>query len=715
MADKYVEDDSSDQYKDDGKLKKCCALFEQAVDHHAKAHEEAHRGARFYHNTNCEGQWEQGDLDVLRQNERLALTFNVLKTKIDTFLGMYADSERLPVVSASGQDRLAAEILDAIKTQLLEDANYESLAMRQIKTGTIEGECDMHIEFVPSEDGPNWVKVVLWRLMPYEVLWDPASVEPDRSDARRCWWFRWLDEDEFKRAYPDFADEWTSLSTKNLDDPLSSTAWKSELSVSDTRTYNTYSSDYQRDRAGQFYFDYKQNKIRVIRYEYKIYEEKSYAVDGDTGDKLEITSPDIRKRMKNAIALGVNIEIVDSMVEVTKVCEFIGSTILAEFDEAGPFNGFSIIPYCYEVDEETGTAYGLPRNLFDPQMELNKSRSLDLELSAQATLPGTTAEEDAIPDKRLYERERRRPNGIAIVANGALSTDGRRVIEREATPPNAMNAQRTQAAMELMNEVSGIPSNAVLMPAEQQQAGVTVAIRWHKSRQTVSSPFSHFEIAQRKLIEKLVQGVVNTMPDDQMLEIIGKREDLVIQDRRIVEMEPSKQPDPTGAIQMVPKAEVDISDMRKLRWKLDMEHTTENSTLRMMELNILLQVAQLGGAPVDPNVLVEMASTSRSTRERLKAYINEAKQATAQRAEQEAKANQASTQGILQVEAAKVQETKRHNMEQERLKAIEQEITAQLKQTEIWERADNNEKERILEIVRMNFESKQKAGESVNA
>lgn len=698
----------------DHKLKHARQLFEDAVDHHETAHAEAHRAERYYHNSDCEGQYEPADLDYLRENNRMALTFNILKTKLDTFLGMYADAQRTPTVSAaSGSDGLAAEILDAVKTQLLQDANHESLAARQLKTGTITGACSLHIEVLPSDDGPGWVRINLYRVMPYEELWDICSIEPDRSDARHVFWFRWLTKAEFLSEYPDAQAEWDSFAGTEEGQSLTPMQF-GESTASDNPTR---SGDYQNPKDGRYYYNRKSGKIRVIRYEYKTTHDQRVAIDLETGERHKLDAKR-EKQVSAAITIGAPYQIVDTVEERTEVCEFIGSKLLAEYDEAGPFKGFSLIPYCYEIDEETCTAYGLLRNLFDPQMELNKSRSLALELDAQATMPGTIAEIGAIPDRKQYEAERRRPNGIALVERGALSEQAPKLIERQPQQPSALAAARATAAMQLLDEVSAIPSAANLTAAEHAQAGVTVAIRYHKSRQTVSTPFSHFEMSQRKLVEKVTEIVVNVMPDDQILAILGSREDLVIQGRQVTEIEPGP-PGPTGQPSMVPKRMADLSDVRSIKWRLDMEYTSENSTLRMLELEILLAIEMARPGTIDPEVMIERASNSRTMRERLKSYLDKQRAAQAEGARAESDALRATSEGALHIEAGKVAETRRHNMETERQAAIETAIDAELKRLDLELSAqvksmdiDEGHKDRLLEVVRMASQERVKRNQS---
>lgn len=682
------------------KLKHAMRLFEDAVDHHELAHNEALRAERFYHNTDCEGQWDAEDLKFLRTNKRIPLTFNLVAPKVRTFQGMYADAQRTPVVAAaSSGDTLLAEVLDAVKEQLLQDADYQGLSARQLRSGVISGECSLQVEVVPSDEGPNWIKVNLYRLLAQEVLWDISSVEADRRDARYVFWFRWFDESEFKAEYPKHADLWDDLVNGIPGQESHGDVY------GESEGMPSMPSDYQTDRTSRYYFDKRNGKVRVVRYEYKRTEEKRYALNLQTGERTPIENKKVQKRVDLAMSLGQPLEIVDTVEEVTEVCEFVRNRLLAEYPEAGPFKGFSIVPFCYEIDEVTGTSYGLLRNLFDPQMEFNKSKTLEQEYMAQASAPGTTAEEGSIPNVKAYERERRRPNGVAIVARGALSEGAPKVVERQITPPSPALMQRAEGALRMVDEVSGIPSQVNLTAAEHQQAGIVIALKYNKSRQTVSDPIANFERAQQRIVQMIVDTVVNVMPDDQIIAILGNREDLQIQDRQIVELAPGPEGE-DGQPQMVPKRVADMQDLRAMKWRLDMEYTSENSTLRMLELDIMMQL-HTAGFPVPPNIMADLASNRRSVREQLKRFAEESQRAAAAGAKAEKESLEAQTKGYIAIEAAKIEENRRHNMEQEKQEAIDAVITAQLKQLEIWEKADDNEKQRIFEVVRLVAQGRQ--------
>lgn len=685
------------------KYKHAKRLFEDAVDHCEDAHREAHRASRFYHNSETEGQWDSDDLEYLRSNGRPAFSFNIIKPKIDTFHGMYADSQRLPQVAASqGQDALLADVIQHVIDEVMEDARYERLAGRQLKSGTIMGECALQIEVVPSALGDDWIKINIYRILPFELHWDISSIEPDRSDARYVFHDRWYDEDEFKHEYPDHADMWDTVSKSSeraYDESSSEDSWQRGEqggTAQDSFKNDDYASD---DRYFKYYFDRTKDKTRVVRYEYKTYSEKYYATDTRTGQRTEIDE-ETYDRAEMAMDMGMPIKVMKQDEEVVNVCEFAGSVLLKEYDEPGPFDGFSIVDYCYDIDEETGTAYGLVRNLFDPQMELNKGKSLEIEHLAQGVKNSVTAEKGQIDDMSQFTSQRRTPGGVAIVKKNAL-VEGR-VIENQQTPPNAAILNRVESALRLLDETSTIPSNTSMTGAAQAQAGVTVAIRYHKSRQAVSDPFANFEDCQKSMYRKVAQAVVKAMPDDQISEILGTDSKYQIQDGTIVKLAEQEAQNPeTGQTetQMVPVEQADMRNVRNMRWKLDMEYTTENSTLRLLQFDVLLQILQ-SGYPVDPEVLYEYAINSKSARDKLIAFYEKSKAAEAAGSEQQAQAMQQQNEQFMQIEQMKIQESQRSHQANETIKLTDMEIRQRLELMDLYQSAEQADKDRMFEAAK---------------
>jgi hypothetical protein len=126
---------------------------------------------------------------------------------------------------------------------------------------------------------------------------------------------------------------------------------------------------------------------------------------------------------------------------------------------------------------------------------------------------------------------------------------------------------------------------------------------------------------------------------------------------------------------------------------------------------LLMQLVTAGVA-VDPEILVEDATNSRSRRERLKDYVVKANAAQQRAAEAQQASMDEQTKGYIQAEFAKIQETNRHNMATEQITLTDIELDAQLKGLSLYEKADNNEKSQLIALVKAAIDAKKATKES---
>lgn len=691
----YVEPEMESESTDDEaaesrqeKLREARMFFEAAVEHARNAHAEAHRASRYYHNTRNQGQWEPEDRQYLIDNLRPAYTFNIIKSKVDSILGIYSDAQRVPVVTGSGaDDKFHAEIIEAVKEQVLQDAGWESKSSGWLRSGCIHGECAMQVSVTPDTRRPGWIKIDLHRVTFGEIHWDASSIEPDRSDARHLFWSRWFRKDEFQREYPDFASEWSSLSQAMDASDDQGDGRNGEISL---ETFAS-SGDYDYSEASQYYWDRHNNKARVIRYEYKVTEKERYAVNEMTGERRKLTTADEMDRLRQAMLLGAPFSFEEVEVDRVKVCDFIGTRILREYEEAGPFDGFSVEDFCFMIDEEDGTPYGAVRNLFDPQMELNKSKSLEIEHIAQSVAVGVISEVGATVDDEAFVDELRRPGGNAKATKDALANN--RIIVRTPSPPNEAVMTRARGAVELVQAIDGLPASGTITAAEFQQSAAAAYLHYHKSRQVVRDPIGNYEIAQKGIIRRVIETIARAMPDDQIEAILANRKKYLVRGGMVVEVAPA--PNGQG---LVPKQRAVLRDIRSMQWNLELTHTSENSTLRMIELQIWMGLQQ-AGVPIPPKLLAEAATNSRAAREMMTEYIEQAQKSAAMAKKTEADSFMQQTMASLKLEAQKLGETRRHNQAQEYLQGYKQASDVRARMAELWEKADANEKSQIIDML----------------
>ncbi len=164
---------------------------------------------------------------------------------------------------------------------------------------------------------------------------------------------------------------------------------------------------------------------------------------------------------------------------------------------------------------------------------------------------------------------------------------------------------------------------------------------------------------------------------------------LVVQQGMVLQLGP---PDEMGQPSIA--QQLSLRDMRSTKFDIDLETTTANNTLRILDLQNLAQLVQLQ-VPIDPSVLVEKATASRGDRERLLAFVSQTQQSQAQSQQMQAQTfAQQMERGFAQ-QQGELAEERRHHIAEESIKARGQQMDLSAKFAAILERADANERQMI--------------------
>jgi len=687
--------------KPDEKLSQARELFEDDIDHYDDCNAERHRAGRFYHNSKCEGQWEEEDLETLREQGRPANSFNVVQSKVKTGIGMHKDQQRRAMVEpGGGEDAFLAEVLRALSDRIREHGKVESVKDVVRRNGYIKGEGDVQVDVSGDPDHPGWVRIEVFSASPHDVTWDPASTCLNRSDARYVFWNRWLSKGEFAQEYPEHATDWDSIRKSTGAEPADLTSLLMSEGPYEDR-------DDDGAKSSSYYWDRYKKLARVVHFEYKSRYQKQFVLMGD-GEAVEVDDKEAALIRKDELGQLGDVEITKTWAEKVHVLEFAGPVVLHDSTEHEgahqPYDGFSLEPFIYALDDEDGTPYGAVRNLFDPQMEINKAWSSSLEHLVGQQRTGVIAEAGAILDLETFEEQLATTGSVAVVKDGALAQG--QVQQRTVPQPSMASQQRLENATLVVDKISGISSD-LESPASQQEAATTVAIRYHKSQLGLADVRAAFDELDMGIERRILETIVRAMPDDQIQTLLSNDEKYVVAEGTIVEIAPNpQQPD-----RKVVKQQASLEAMRTLKYDIELSTTTENTTLRLLELQGFMQLFQMG-APVDPVMLVQRAAGSRSDREQLKEFAEQQAQQASQMAQMQAQQVQQQVQQTLQIAAGSEAEKARHNKAEEEFKAEKLATDASVDIAAIVERSDENEKKAILkvfEVVQQRQSDREKA------
>lgn len=664
------------------KLPEARRMYEHAEDHHSDSKAEMHRCARNYHNTGGNGQWDEDDRQYLEDEQRPALTFNLIKRYVDTSIGMHMDMQRKAVARPVGsEDRFLSDVLEAICDRVDDMACSDAVDATVLKDGYIKGIGNGHLDVVPDPKHPGWVKVKQYPASPYDVLWDPASEATDHSDASHVFYARWLSKTEFKIEYPEHADEWDALSESESGEPT----WLSSGEPQGVSEGFGRIDDYNR---AVLYFDKYKQRVRVIHLEYVIPRKQAHAsINGQT---VAVTADEMdAMRRFGDVFSGVQFSY--TWTEDVHALEFVGTRVLYDSTESDapyqPYDGLSIEPFAYAKDSEKNVPYGPIRNAIDPQGRVNKAFSIMLEHLIGQHKPGYVHEKSAISDIDAFETALAQDGTSAEVEDGALT--GGKIAPRPMPQPSAAAQQQIEVSTEMLERVFGL-GNDLIQPAAQQEAATTVAIRYHKSQLALADVRRSYDLYQRGIKRRKIEVITRAMPDDQIAALLGNDQKYRVQGGVVMEVAPG----PQGQPMVVQQAS--LRDLRNMEFNIEFESTTGNNTLRMLELQSYMEAATRG-IPVDPMMIVDKMAESRADREQLRAYVKQTQQQQAQMQQLQMQQLQAAVGTQLQIEAGKVQETSRHNQAEERIQIEKNAADMAAKFAAVIEKADANEKRSVVE------------------
>ena len=663
-----------DDMTDERKLSKARDEFERALDYYEEFTTECRKAFEFYDGH----QWDPSDLDILREDNRPALTFNVVKARVRHQVGAHADTRQQPTLEPVGpEDQFSADVLNHILTRLRRKGNEGPRSRRVFKDGCICGKGDMNLDVYPDPNHPTWVKMDYGRIDPLEVKWDPAAKEFDRGDARYMFWDKWMAREDFKIEYPDFADD--------IDEIMQ----KAEDHGTNRFGYGLAGQQPRGDKEGYVrigdlkYYDRRRDLVRLIHMEYKRAVKRVFVVNPESGRIREV-DPEISAPLQDIFEA---IEIVEIWDEEYRWLEFIGDTILFDGESENPYTGWSVDSFYYDVDYNSGLPVGMVRDLIDPQQEVNKRHSQMLNMITSQTQPGTFAETTAVVDQDAFEDSLGMNGSTTWLNPGGLE----RVKDRTVPQFPDSVARLFEMSMSLIEVISGVFTDELSSPRGIPEAAATAQLKHRKSQLTQIDPVENFDDFQRSRARKEVETIINAMPDDQIAHLLGNSDKYEVVDDEVRDIEHG--------------FTMPLSAMRDIEYDVELQMSDANQSQRLLELSTLGEL-QAKGVPIDPEVIFALTTLSADNKAKLVKYqqgqiaaASEKDSASSDFTREQIELRGKTEEQAGLVKAMSAMEQARHNLATEHGSLEDSKRDHILGLLGIYEKADTSEKQIIMKFI----------------
>jgi hypothetical protein len=442
-------------------------------------------------------QWDKTDIALMEENGRIPVTFNRVETTIDAVSGAEIMGRQEVVylpreVNDSGLSDVLSQGAQYVRQQC-DAEDEESDAFRDCLI------CGIGVTLTrPSYDLEPDGEIVIERIDPLEVSFDPTSTKANFADARYLRRKTRMSKDQCKALLGDDEEGYGSpvgTSSTNSQDPIIDNP-RDQYAVGDE-------------------IDPESDEIEVCEYQW-FDEEVFHRLATPNG------SQEISQEQLDELAAG-DPQIYDQTVRQTrrvyKRVFRVGNRVkdLQRIES----NAFNYIAVTGKRDRNRRTYYGLVQPMKDPQRFANKFLSSMIDQYVKTAKGGVMAEEGSVSDVRQFEESWAQNDAVTWVPAGSLSSpNGARIQQKPVSQISPVLPALLEYSVGAIRDVTGV-NLEVLGMADRQQAGVLE----HQRKQAAYGILSSFFNAQRRY-RKMQGRLLLTMmqlylPQGMLVRIVG--------------------------------------------------------------------------------------------------------------------------------------------------------------------------------------------------
>jgi len=433
-------------------------------------------------------QWLVEDEAILHEQKRPPVTFNYSEKMIDAVVGAEVSNRQEITYRPRGvEDAALAELWNNAAQWARDEGNAEDEESDAFRDMLIcgMGWTQMRISYDEDQDG----KIVLDRIDPLEMWYDPASNKPGLPDRRYAFREWWVDEREAKHEWP------------NQVFPAES---ENNSSTGVITRGHRYSEDDEDEH------DRHKDQVQITLYEC-VEREPIYriALNNEIQSMEVVDFNEIRDQLDEA-----GIQYAKQYKRVYYRAFFAGDTLL----EVGPSPcqaGFTFQAITGKRDRNRNCFYGITRVMKDPQRWANKWLSQIMHIINSNAKGGLLAEINAFVDPTKAQDEWSSPDSVTLLTEGGLQ----KVKEKgQAAFPSGLD-KLMQFALGSLPMVTGINLEALGL-ANREQAGVLEQQR-KQAAYGLLSPFFDALRRYRKASGRILLYFIHEYISDGRLVRIG--------------------------------------------------------------------------------------------------------------------------------------------------------------------------------------------------
>ena len=558
-------------------------------------------------------QWSEDDLATLAEEERPALKFNKISPLVRLVTGYHRnnriDLSAIPSYDGASSDEVADVITKTLK-QVADINDLPSVDAEVFLDGVVTGRgyFDDRLSFEENDFG----EIKSQAVDPFTVFPDADGDSYDPKDWNGVYVSKWLSLDEIEATYgKDAADTVSHLAHGGSWSSFPVFGAENTDEIHPVRRFGNEEDDapseWEQFRGifNQSFMDRAEKNIRVIDCQYWESKICNVFIDLETGDKKVISdtwsNEKIQKVLFWAEQHGNPLMVQRRMVRRVRWSTVVGDVMVA--DDWSPYDRFTISGYFPYF--RRGHTMGMVEDLIDPQKEINKRRSSQIDIVGRAANSGWIYHQDSVtPDQRRNIMDAGSRPGVNIEHKANENWKAPQPMNNSPS----LTAQKIleDSSNEDLHEISGINESA-LGQLDRVQSGRALEARQRQAVIGLQMYMDNFARTKKLQGKKQVNLIQRHYTEQRMIRIQGDGSNdpsqLVTINQRVE----------NGAISKI------LNDVTLGKYTIKIDETPLSASFASAQFEEALMILEKLGpagaalAQTAPDLLIEMSSLPRKS------------------------------------------------------------------------------------------------------
>jgi len=487
---------SDNEVRDETELDPIVAMahrcYRESRDHSAKWRE----SAKSWYDLVANKQWDDADIEALEEQNRIPVVINRVARAVNAILGtQVSNRQETRFIPREEGDVQVNEILTGAGDWVRDGCDAEDEESDAFEDTTVcgMGWTETRLDYDTDPEGA----VLIDRIDPMEMYWDPNAKKRNLADGRWFMRMKRIPLDEFEERWPDAGADL-------LSDP-----WEGPPDDLEARKH-VYPQDAYNEQQGTAGKTHGKRHIRVAQIQWAE-REPMYRV----GQSAQRVSAKAFKKLKKKLdAEGV--PYVKQTGVRWKQAFVAGGAVLEESESPYP-EGPTFRCITYKRDRNKNTWYGVVAAMMDPQKYGNKFLSLIMDIVRSNSKGGVIMDKDAVDDPKEAEEKWARADGIIWTRPGAKDK-----IQPKPMPSLPAGLDRLVAYfLDSVHEVTGINLELLGM-ANREQAGVLENTRKQAGVTIIAPLFDGLRRYRKEQGRVLLYFIQTYLSDGRLIRVNGQ-------------------------------------------------------------------------------------------------------------------------------------------------------------------------------------------------